>query len=159
MSSRHIVTVTLLILATALANVHPAVVQAQQWSKPGQTALANAPQLSTLNELAPQWSTLGRLSSARSNVGAVYIGYGKILVIGGSTGIPLDNDPRAIPQSTCEIIDVWQHRIMPAASLNIPRSEFAALQTRDSNVIVIGGVIGIDPISIRAMAPRSSARR
>jgi hypothetical protein len=91
------------------------------------------------------WSRLGDLSVARSNCAAVYIGSGKILVMGGSTGIPLDDDPQAIPQSICEIVDVWQGQFYHAEPMSLPRSEFVALATPDSDVIVIGGVIGIDP--------------
>lgn len=125
---RHIVHAPLLMVVAVLAIVHPAIAQR---SIDGERWIG--------------WSTLGQLSSARSNVGAVPIGDGRILVVGGSTGIPIESDPRAIPTSECEIIDVWNKRIQPAARMNEPRSEFAVLLTRDSNVIVIGGVVGVDP--------------
>ena len=106
--------------------------------------------LSTLLLLLPptltaqQWTRLGDLKTPRTNHAAVYIGSGQVMVIGGSTGIPDELDPHAIPVASCEIIDVWNRRVMPAAPMTFPRSEFVALRTRDSNIIVIGGVTGPD---------------
>jgi hypothetical protein len=94
---------------------------------------------------AQHWSTLGDLTVARTNMAAVYIGSGRVLVMGGSTGIPAYDDPKAVPVNTCEIVDVWGRRVLPAAPMSVARSEFVALRTRDTSVVVIGGVTGIDP--------------
>ncbi|MBC8144234.1 MAG: hypothetical protein H7X80_01545, partial [bacterium] len=112
---RHSVALLLFVAAGVLAIVHPAVVEAQPVS--ASRKAGDAPSIVRI----PLWLRLGELSSARSNVGAVYIGSGRILAIGGSTGIPQPNDPQAIPQSTCEIIDVWKRTITPAASMLLPR--------------------------------------
>ena len=92
-----------------------------------------------------QWQSIGYLAVARCSIGAVYIGEGKVLVMGGSTRMPIENDPMTIAQSACDIVDVWNHRVRPTAPMLLPRSEFVALLTPDSNVVVIGGVIGDDP--------------
>lgn len=107
------------------------------------TSVARSQDLDPL--ITVSWKSIGSLTSARTNVGAVYIGDGRILVMGGSTGHPTMTDPMAIPQSTCEIVDVWNRRIDRAESMNVARSEFVALQASDSSVIVIGGVTGRDP--------------
>lgn len=95
--------------------------------------------------IAQQWSRIGNLSLARSSLAAIHIGSGRVLVIGGSTGIPEVHDPRAVPQAACEIVDVWRRKITPAQPMSVPRAEFVALLAPDSNVVVIGGVSGIDP--------------
>lgn len=44
------------------------------------------------------------------------------------------------PTTSCEMINIAKGTIETAASMNIPRSEFVALQTKDSNIVVISGI-------------------
>ena len=118
----------------------------------------------TLPLAAQQWSALGDLSVARWGAAAISIGDGQVLVIGGSTGIPIESDPKAVPVATCDIVDVWRGRVSTTASMALPRAEFVALAARDSSVVVIGGVIGIDPNgdvtgSVELFDPRSRTWR
>jgi hypothetical protein len=92
-----------------------------------------------------EWGSFGNLTTARCAFNAMYIGSGKILVIGGSSGVPSTSGMNAQPLASCEIIDIWGRSVYETASMNIPRSEFAALQMPDSNIVVIGGVTGPDP--------------
>jgi hypothetical protein len=47
--------------------------------------------------------------------------------------------------SSCELIDIWNHTVIPAESMKSPRSEFVTLTDPDSNVIVVSGVATNDP--------------
>jgi hypothetical protein len=94
---------------------------------------------------AQTWSRLQDLSIPRSGAGAVYIGSGRVLVVGGSIGIPELHDPKAIPVATCDIVDAWRGTTTAAASMTVARAEFVALSAPDSNVVVIGGATGSDP--------------
>jgi hypothetical protein len=93
----------------------------------------------------PQWQRIGDLAVARCSLGAIYIGEGKVLVMGGSTRMPIESDPLTVAQSACDIVDVWKRRVRPTGPMTLPRSEFVALLTPDSNVVVLGGVTGDDP--------------
>jgi len=89
--------------------------------------------ISTLySQNTASWREVGNLSVARTRHESVYIGYGKILVFGGSTISGITN--------TTELIDIDKNNISPAESMNTPRAEFASLVTPDSLVLAIGGV-------------------
>ncbi len=64
-----------------------------------------------------------------------------MLVIGGLERRGVFNEGnRGTIKATCEIIDIRSRSIVPAPSLNVPHAQCVALQTLDSNVVVIGGL-------------------
>src|SRR2546430_657799 len=83
-----------------------------------------------------QWKVFGNLFDGRNDFSAIAISDHEVLVIGGySRSTPALG---GIPTQTCEIIDVRDRVIRPAAAMTTARAEFAALLTADSNVVVIG---------------------
>ncbi|GBD05646.1 hypothetical protein HRbin20_01235 [bacterium HR20] len=89
----------------------------------------------------PQWRLFeDTLQLGRHSFQALAIRPSQVLVIGGFT--------RAVggligqPARECEIIDIEQRKVLPVSPMNVGRSDFAALRTPDSNVIVISGVTG-----------------
>lgn len=80
-----------------------------------------------------QWRFFGNLLHARTHAQPQYIGYGKILVIGG-VGPAREN--------SCEIIDINTGRIELAKPMLRNRQAAAILYDKDSNLIVIGGYDG-----------------
>ncbi|GIV55127.1 MAG: hypothetical protein KatS3mg039_1645 [Candidatus Kapaibacterium sp.] len=89
----------------------------------------------------PQWRLFeDTLQLGRHSFQALAIRPTQVLVMGGFT--------RAVggkigqPARECEIIDIEQRRVFPAAPMNVGRAEFVALPTPDSNVVAISGVSG-----------------
>ncbi len=82
----------------------------------------------------PVWKEFGRLSGPRLMHSALQISPDEILVIGG-----LRSAPPAIALSSCEIINVSQRTVTPAATMGVPRASFAAVLTSASDVVVVGG--------------------
>jgi hypothetical protein len=103
------------------------------------------------------WKIFGSLREARHDFCAAYLGNSQILVIGGyvnSTG----GNQTGPPSASCELIDVMNRTIVPAAPMSIPRSEFVALLTKDSNVIVLGGETGNGTTASCELYERSTHR-
>jgi len=90
----------------------------------------------------PQWKVFGRLQEGRADFSTAIIGSGKVLVIGGfgeQRGIQ-GHSLRGRVTSSCEIIDVHSHQIVPAPSMHVPHAQSVVLQTKDSNVVIISGL-------------------
>jgi len=82
-----------------------------------------------------QWQVIGRLTEPRQLFKALPINRDTILIAGGygygnSGGQPTRN---------CEYININSRTIRTAPAMNIPRAEFVALTTSDSNIVVISG--------------------
>lgn len=77
-----------------------------------------------------QWRFFGNLLHARTHPQAAYIGYGKILVIGGIG---------QTPDNSCEIIDINTGHVEMARPMRGNRHTHTVLYDKDSNIIVIGG--------------------
>lgn len=91
-----------------------------------------------INLSAQQWKRFGELHTARHVFGALYIGKGKILVAGGQAK---NSQTRKLePINSCEIINVYTGTVTLTDSMSVPRAEFSMLLTKDSNVVVVGGV-------------------
>jgi hypothetical protein len=81
------------------------------------------------------WKVLGSLKEGRSLFSIAPLGNSQVLVMGGFTGQLFSGTPTR----NCEIIDVRNRLITPTSPMSVPRAEFVALVTKDSNVIVLGG--------------------
>lgn len=82
---------------------------------------------------ADKWELYGDLLSARHSFEAVALNNDSILVVGGRATSSLNS---------CEIIDIKNKKIYPAASMSVARADFILLVTKDSNYVVIGGFNG-----------------
>lgn len=94
---------------------------------------------------AQAWRQLGDLHEGRNIFGAIAIGDGKVLVIGGYNaggycGPSGTYMAESMPTASCEIIDAVTESVSPAGSLNLPRAEAVYLLTPDSNVVAISGI-------------------
>jgi hypothetical protein len=86
-----------------------------------------------------QWRNFGSLHLARHYFEAIAIRPTQVLVMGGFT--QSTSPQQGEPTNECEIIDIQQRQVFPAAPLNVRRAEFVALLSSDSNVVVLGGVM------------------
>ena len=86
----------------------------------------------------PTWEHFSELNVPRSFHNALYIGNNEVLVMGGYEYS--GSDP--VATASCELIDVSTKGVLQADSMNNPRTEFVALLTSDSNVIVVSGLAG-----------------
>lgn len=86
----------------------------------------------------PEWEEFGELSFPRAFHEALYIGDGKVLVLGGTDY----NQLLPLATAACEIIDVHAGTVKLTDSMSAPHSETVALLTRDSNVVVVSGLAG-----------------
>jgi WD40 repeat protein len=78
-----------------------------------------------------QWSHVGELLNGRESHTATLLRDGRILVVGGQTG--LDGGPLA------ELVDPASGQSRPAGSLNQPRTSHTASLLNDGRVLVTGG--------------------
>ena len=84
--------------------------------------------------LANSWSTTGNLNTARYYQTAVRLKTGKVLIIGGSTGI-----------TSCELYDPSKGTWSNAASTSATRVFNATTLLSDGKVLVTGGAVGRFP--------------
>jgi hypothetical protein len=89
-----------------------------------------------------QWKVLGHLQQPRMQFGMAVIGEGRVLVVGGFTGVRgvQSERLRGAVTAECEIIDVESHSIISASPMNVPHAQSVVLQTADSNVVVLSGL-------------------
>lgn len=83
-----------------------------------------------------EWKEWGTLNDGRYAFQALPISDHEILVMGGQ------NTSSAL--NSCEIINTSDSTVYYARSMNTKRSQFVALLTKDSNVVVLGGVVELD---------------
>jgi hypothetical protein len=93
--------------------------------------------ISTHHLLAQRaWRTIGNLQEARNLFGAVPLPSRQILVMGGYSGGRIT--------ASCEMINVDARRIQSASMMNTPRAESVFLLNRDSNIVAVSGLSGIN---------------
>ncbi|MBI5325847.1 MAG: hypothetical protein HZB41_11350 [Ignavibacteriae bacterium] len=81
-----------------------------------------------------KWRIFGNLNQPRTFINAVPISDYEIIVIGGYNSFITDKN-----LSSCEIIDLKKDTIIIGPSMNFPRSYYATVVTKDSNIIVVSG--------------------
>ncbi|TAL70010.1 MAG: kelch-like protein [Bacteroidetes bacterium] len=101
--------------------------------------------ISNVNILSSEvkWRIFGNLNQPRTFINAVAISDTEIIVIGGYNSFTNDKN-----LSSCEIIDVKNDTIKNGPSMNFPRSYYATIVTKDTNIIVVSGCrVGIDQLT------------
>lgn len=123
-------------LATARAG-HSAVMSGKQLLVAGGTSARGAALASAelLDPATLTWTTVGSMTDARTGHGAVALGTGKVLVVGGA--VPTGEGERAL--TSCELYDPTAKTWTPTGSLTAARKGHQTTLLPDGRVLVTGG--------------------